>query len=186
MKYPLLIALALMTLSACSMRHQKPTAPPPPEQPTADWVRDDKVIPMNHHAHLSPYDYVLPASQKIQKLTPKIRRCYLKELKKNPRLYGQLVVGIDIDTAGQVEKTAIKYSTVPSLGIEKCVLDHIQGLSFANHDKEGSVGVNYAWVFTSGATPLEITGTLVRLHRLYDPEERNREFENQGTEMAPW
>lgn len=181
------LAATLLFVAACAGR-QKSDNIPPPEPPTAEWVRDDKVIPLLSPEQSNPLAYETHAQPTFNKLAKKVQRCYKKELKARPRLHGELVIALTVPPSGVVEKAWISYSSVPSLSLEGCILPLFEGLQLPAPGGE-AVEVHHPYVFTSRKTPPEIAQALQRLHKLEDPDNwaETWEGQQQADEFdAPW
>jgi len=181
------ISLALLLLPACAAR-QPSANMPPPEQATADWVRNDKIIPMLNPEQANPLAYATQAQDGLNGIAKKVQRCYKKELKDRPRLHGEMVVGMLVPPSGIVDKAWVSFSTVPSLRMEACLLPLFEGLELASPGQE-PVELLHPYVFTSSKTPPEIEQALRRLHKLEDPDDRGQAYPNtQESEEfdSPW
>lgn len=180
------IALALLA-AACAGR-QKTPGMPPPEPPTAEWVRDDKVIPLLSPEQANPLVYATQAQASFNDIARKVQRCYKKELRQRPRLHGELVVGLTVGATGAVEKAWVDFSTVPSLQLEACLMPLFQGMELPP-PAAGSVELHHPYVFTSKDTPPEIAQALRRLHKLEDPDKWDETYgkpSEQDEFDAPW
>lgn len=71
-----------------------------------------------------------------------LRSCYEKELKKDQRLQGKMVVGFVIDQDGQVARANIRSSEIDNKRVKSCIVSRVRRLKFAKPDG-GSVEVAY-------------------------------------------
>lgn len=180
-------ASLLLLLLGCAGKNTS-SVTPPPVPATANWIRDDKVIPMLHPAQANPHEYRTQVHEVVAPVNKKVQRCYTKELRERPRLHGEMVVSMAVAADGAVQKVWVSYSSVPSLDLEACVLPLFEGLKLPPPETAGQE-VRYPYVFTSKRTPPEITQALRRLHHLEDPEDW-ADNAPQGQEAdefdAPW
>ena len=79
----------------------------------------------------------------------KIRYCYQKELNKNPKLFGKLVVKFVIAKDGSVSTATTKASTLGNPIVEKCVNARFMRMRFPAPKGGGIVIVSYPFVFNS-------------------------------------
>jgi TonB family protein len=75
------------------------------------------------------------------------KRCYQKELDKEPGLAGTVTVRFTIDDAGRVTDTSIAKSTIGNASVEGCVKRQVQKLRFPASD--GGAKVSYPFAFSS-------------------------------------
>lgn len=173
----------LTLLCACS--GQRGVVKSSTSQARADWVRDDIIIPMNPPPGTHPLEYEPRAQAAIQTLGRQVQRCYLAELKENPRMEGELVVGMGVTSDGRVTNAWIDYSSVPSLTLEACMLPLYEGLQLPAD--EHTTAVRYSYVFTSKATPDEVREALMRMYKLDDPtDDKSKNEEESDDYDAPW
>lgn len=99
---------------------------------------------------------------------PEVQDCYLDELKRDPRAYGDLVFVTTLSSDGTVQDVEISLSTVSS-GIDACVIEVVKALEFPPPAKAGTT-LRYPIVLTSEVTPKEITRALMQKHGLLDAE----------------
>ncbi len=78
-----------------------------------------------------------------------LQSCYERELKKNPKIGGKLIVKFTIGTAGRVTAASIAKDSVGSSAVGKCVVSRIRGWKFPKPEG-GSVSVSKSIVFSSG------------------------------------
>jgi len=79
----------------------------------------------------------------------KIRYCYQKELNKNPKLFGKLVVKFVIAKDGSVSTATTKSSTLRNPIVEKCINSRFMRMRFPAPKGGGIVIVSYPFVFNS-------------------------------------
>jgi len=76
-----------------------------------------------------------------------IRYCYQRELPKNPRLAGKVVVKFIIDGQGNVSQANTKETSMGSPAVEDCVNQRILQLKFPEPKGGGTVSVSYPFFF---------------------------------------
>lgn len=91
--------------------------------------------------------------------------CYEAALGRDPRSFGELVVRFEIDAAGVPTSTRATFSTLEDADAERCVLDVVAGLRFPAPSRPG-LSVAYPFLFTSDATPPEVTRALKLRYKL--------------------
>jgi len=79
----------------------------------------------------------------------KIRYCYQKELNKNPKLFGKLVVKFVIAKDGSVSTASTKSTTLRNPIVEKCINSRFMRMRFPAPKGGGIVIVSYPFVFNS-------------------------------------
>ncbi len=79
-----------------------------------------------------------------------VKYCYEKELKRNPKLQGKIVVLFTIGRDGRVKKARIQSTTMHNEAVESCILRMIRRWRFPRPEK-GSVTVSYPFIFTPGS-----------------------------------
>ncbi|MBJ93331.1 MAG: hypothetical protein CMP23_02525 [Rickettsiales bacterium] len=79
----------------------------------------------------------------------KIRYCYQKELNKNPKLFGKVVVKFVIAKDGSVSTASTKSSTLRNPIVEKCINSRFMRMRFPAPKGGGIVIVSYPFVFNS-------------------------------------
>lgn len=85
----------------------------------------------------------------VKKHLPQIRYCYQKELNKNPKLFGKMVVKFVIAKDGSVSSSSTKSSTLKSPIVENCVHSRFMRMRFPQPKGGGIVIVSYPFVFNS-------------------------------------
>ncbi len=83
----------------------------------------------------------------IKRNLAKIRWCYEKELNKDPKLFGKIVINFIIAKTGQVSSSKVQRSTMGNENVESCVADQIKKIRFPQPKGGGIVIVNYPFVF---------------------------------------
>jgi hypothetical protein len=85
----------------------------------------------------------------IEKILPRIRRCYERELMKGKKkLSGKITAQWNIKPNGRVSGARIKVNTLGSPKVAKCVLKEIKRIRFPK-PKGGSVEIVYPFIFAS-------------------------------------
>ncbi len=79
-----------------------------------------------------------------------IRRCYTRELRRNPNLQGTVKVTFVIATNGWVKYAAVRRSDLANQVVEECILDEMRKLRFPEPEGEGTVIVTYPFAFKGG------------------------------------
>ena len=77
------------------------------------------------------------------------RRCYQRELQRNPTLRGRVVMRFVIDSAGQVGSVVVKASELGNTAVEDCLALEL-GLTTFPKPQGGSVTVSYPFLFSAG------------------------------------
>ena len=85
----------------------------------------------------------------VKQHLPQIRYCYQKELNKNPKLFGKLVVKFVIAKDGSVSNATTKASTLKNPIVEKCVNARFMRMRFPKPKGGGIVIVSYPFVFNT-------------------------------------
>ncbi|MCO4768816.1 MAG: FHA domain-containing protein [Deltaproteobacteria bacterium] len=85
----------------------------------------------------------------VKKHLPQIRYCYQKELNKNPKLFGKMVVKFVIAKDGSVSSSSTKTSTLKAPIVENCVHSRFMRMRFPSPKGGGIVIVSYPFVFNS-------------------------------------
>jgi hypothetical protein len=78
-----------------------------------------------------------------------IRFCYEKELNKNPKLFGKIIVKFVIAKNGSVSSATTKASTMKNPIVEQCVNKRFLRMKFPSPKGGGIVIVSYPFVFNS-------------------------------------
>lgn len=79
-----------------------------------------------------------------------IRRCYTRELRRDPELQGTVKVRFVIDRDGRVKYANVRASELGNAIVEGCVVDEIQKLRFPIPGGDGTVVVTYPFAFRGG------------------------------------
>lgn len=80
----------------------------------------------------------------------KIRGCYQRELRRNPRLTGDLMMSFVVQRDGTVGSATIKRSSLNNIAVEKCVREQFLMMKFAKPPGNQTIDVNYPIVFAAG------------------------------------
>lgn len=83
----------------------------------------------------------------IRRNLAKIRWCYEKELNKDPKLFGRIVINFIISKTGAVSSSKVNRTTMGNKNVEKCVANQIKKIRFPKPKGGGIVIVNYPFVF---------------------------------------
>ena len=94
--------------------------------------------------------------------------CYAQAVQRNPYLYGDIEVYIELTAGGGVRETHVRYGTLGDLEMEDCVLVLVRGLSFPAPSRDG-LKISYPFIFTSDLTPPEVERALLVRHGLAIP-----------------
>lgn len=120
-------------------RQNEPNAAPVP--PPAD--RAPKPEPKEPESSMRPGDVM----KVIRPANPRIRACYEKALKSNPKLEGKIVVHFTIGPTGGVSEADEKSDPAfPEAAVTRCVLAVFKALKFPPH-AGGPTAVNFPVVF---------------------------------------
>ncbi|MEC8425197.1 MAG: AgmX/PglI C-terminal domain-containing protein, partial [Myxococcota bacterium] len=79
-----------------------------------------------------------------------IRRCYTRELRRDPHLEGTVKVRFVIDRDGRVKYANVRASELGNVIVEGCVVEEIQKLRFPVPGGDGTVVVTYPFAFRGG------------------------------------
>jgi hypothetical protein len=83
----------------------------------------------------------------VKQHLPQIRYCYQKELNKNPKLFGKLVIKFVIAKDGTVSSASRKSSTLKNPIVEQCVTARFRRMRFPKPKGGGIVIVSYPFIF---------------------------------------
>ena len=78
-----------------------------------------------------------------------LRRCYEKQLRKNPKLRGEVKVKFIIGGTGRIEGATVTQSTLRNAKVEACMVDAIKKWVFPKPKGGGEVIVNYPFKFST-------------------------------------
>jgi hypothetical protein len=95
--------------------------------------------------------------------------CYVAALEQAPMLYGELVVGVTLNAAGEVSNPEFVFATIGDETMKACVLEKVAGLAFPPLQRK-SVKASYPFLFTSDRTPPEVVRALKVRHGLIPPD----------------
>jgi TonB family protein len=109
----------------------RPNLPPPP-----------KPKPTLPTGSLSRVDI----QQVIRRNQSQVRRCYERQLQKNPKLAGRLLVSIVVAVDGSVRDATIEHSTLNSPAVDSCVVAKVKSWVFPK-PRGGIVVIKYPFVF---------------------------------------
>lgn len=76
-----------------------------------------------------------------------LRYCYEKELSKNPKLKGRVVVSFVIQPSGNTTSVSIRTTSMKNAAVESCLLRQVKRMVFPKPAGGGIVRVNYPLVF---------------------------------------
>ena len=74
-----------------------------------------------------------------------VRTCYERELSKNPKLGGRVLIHFIIGTGGEVTKSEVESSTLGNTVVEECIAAAVRSWSFPK-PQGGVVSVTYPFV----------------------------------------
>ncbi|MBM4318434.1 MAG: energy transducer TonB [Deltaproteobacteria bacterium] len=77
-----------------------------------------------------------------------VKSCYERELKKDPKLAGKIVIQFTIGEIGRVTSSKVASSTMSNPNVGRCILARMEQWRFPQ-PKGGSVTVSYPFVFTA-------------------------------------
>ena len=83
----------------------------------------------------------------IKRNMNRFRGCYAKEVTKNPSLAGRVDVEFTINDDGRVNGAKILSSQLQNPVVEKCILQHLQGISF-DPSVGGTAVITYPFTFS--------------------------------------
>ena len=85
----------------------------------------------------------------MQRNRDSYRKCYERELLKNPSLAGTIAMEFVIQADGAVASASIASTTIGSPAVEQCVADAVKQLVFPPTQGGGSEKVSYPLVFVT-------------------------------------
>ena len=85
----------------------------------------------------------------VQLHLAQMRYCYQKELAKNPKLFGKIVVKFVIAQDGTVSSSTVKSSTMGNPICERCITDLFLKMEFPKPKGDGIVIVSYPFSFSA-------------------------------------
>jgi len=74
--------------------------------------------------------------------------CYRQGLKEDPALNGKITLAWKVDTAGKAKNAQIMKSDLANSTVERCLLDHLNSLTFPVQAKFSPAMVEYELEFT--------------------------------------
>jgi TonB family protein len=77
----------------------------------------------------------------------RFRSCYQRQLQRNPRLEGRVVMQITIDASGSVSSAELAESSLSDSVVEKCIADELLRLEFPP-PRGGRVVISYPFAFS--------------------------------------
>jgi hypothetical protein len=83
----------------------------------------------------------------IKRSMNRFRGCYIKEVSKNPTLGGRITVEFSISIEGEVNGAKILNSELKNPVVEKCILQHLQGIEF-DPSVGGTAIITYPFIFS--------------------------------------
>ena len=107
---------------------------------------------------------------------PDAQACYLDELERDPRAYGDLVFVVTVAEDGAVSSVELSLSTL-SATMDACIVEVVQALDFPPPSAPDTT-LRYPMVFTTEITPPEVTRALMLKHGLLDLEEEAQAAED--------
>lgn len=150
------------------------------------------VVASASHISAPPAEQGLPAGAERDRMLaalktgdPAISACYQQALGRDPKVYGELVLWIELTADGAVRALKPEFSTLPDPALSACVLDAVRALKFPTPSRDG-LTLRYPYVFTGPSTPPEVTRALLLRHGLIAPEEPTLSTEDlKGDPDAP-
>jgi TonB family protein len=83
----------------------------------------------------------------IRKSEDEINKCYEKELAKDPKLAGRVLVNFIISASGDVSSSKVLRTTLGNAEVENCVAEQIKKIKFPAPRGGAIVFVNHPFVF---------------------------------------
>lgn len=83
----------------------------------------------------------------IKRNMNRFRSCYIREVAKNPSLSGRVDVEFTISDEGKVNGAKIVSSELQNPVVEKCILQHLQGIQF-DPSVGGTAQITYPFIFS--------------------------------------
>ncbi len=77
------------------------------------------------------------------------RRCYEKQLRKDPKLRGEVKIKFTISAEGKVASARVTATTMWNVEVEDCVVDEVKTMVFPKPKGGGMVIVNYPFKFST-------------------------------------
>jgi hypothetical protein len=88
----------------------------------------------------------------IERNQTHIDACYAQALRKNPYLYGKLVVEWEIAVGGKVAQAAVKSDDIKSQYLAECVIKRIKALRFPAPPSDKFARVTFPFEFSKKGT----------------------------------
>jgi hypothetical protein len=96
--------------------------------------------------------------------------CYTQALQRDPYLYGEVVMGLELGAGGGILEAVSVMDTVGDRDLVNCVERLVQAQRFPAPGAEGLV-LRYPFLFTSDLTPPEVVRAMKAHHGLIDEGE---------------
>ncbi len=87
----------------------------------------------------------------IQRKRPQMQRCYEKELKRNKKLQGKIVLHFALEPSGKIKELSLKEDSIKSPAVTTCVLQEAGKVLFQAPKYNGEVEFDFPLEFTSDA-----------------------------------
>jgi len=95
--------------------------------------------------------------------------CYTKALERDPYLYGEVLLRLELDAEGRVSQAESSMDTLGDQDLVGCVERLVQALHFPAPGGEG-MSLRYPFLFTSDLTPPEVVRAMKANHGLVEDE----------------
>ena len=94
----------------------------------------------------------------IRRHLNELKYCYQRQLRRDPSLYGRLVLTFTISPTGQVPVASVKSSTINNRQVETCAVKAVRRWLFPKPTGGGVVKVTYPFVFRAAGRPTARSG----------------------------
>jgi TonB family protein len=83
----------------------------------------------------------------LDRRTDKIRRCFERDLARNPALAGKVVIEFELQAAGRVLSSRVSESTVAAAGVGRCITEVVRRVRFPTPGPSGRATIVHTFIF---------------------------------------
>jgi len=169
----LLAIFATVTLCGCLEQVPPESAVPaitgtPPSAGLVSVTMDPEAL-AKALAERGPSDIEMGVLRVLDTASDRAASCYTKALERDPYLYGEVLLRLDLDAEGRVSQAASSMDTLGDQDLVGCVERLVQALHFPAPGGEG-MSLRYPFLFTSDLTPPEVVRAMKANHGLLEDE----------------